>query len=329
MTHRYPTLIVLFLGLAIGAILQAQASPPLVDIPTPAANPNKNIEVYFSGESRPTRKYLQYRYLSASKRGYDDPNALVVQLRAQAAAIGADGLILFELQKRVEGGYVADTYVETPMMDMNALAFVYPENISFVPGQIKVRTFFKADKTDAWQQISRHEMGLSGALLKQEPETPLKWVQWYEDRRHRLLVEDPNVLRATNDDYGRPYTRVLAVNNWRVRILYHRNTRRIEKLRINDPQTDHTEVIAYHYDGPQGQATSREFIPPAADLVGRIVEYPEYAPDGSLKALLYVRKKENTTEQFLRVEFEYYTEAQWYEHIQAIVREQWGEAEEE
>lgn len=329
MAYRYPTFVILLLGLAIRTLLQAQASPPLVDIPTPAANPDKTVEIYFSGESRPTRKYLQYRYLSASKRGYDDPNALVVQLRAQAAAIGADGLILFELQKRVEGGYVADTYVETPMMDMNALAFVYPENISFVPGQIKVRTFFKADKTDAWQQISRHEMGLSGALLKQEPETPLKWVQWYEDRRHRLLVEDPNVLRATNDDYGRPYTRVLAVNNWRVRILYHGNTRRIEKLRINDPQTGHTEIIVYHYDDPEGRATSREFIPPAADLVGRIVEYPEYAPDGNLKALLYVRKKENTTEQFLRVEFEYYTEAQWYEHIQAIVREQWGEAEEE
>jgi len=292
----------------------------LLDVPT--LPHDRNLEVYFSGESRPAKSYLHLKYLSASKKGYDDVNTLVLDLKNQAKAYGADAIIVLETQKKIEQFVSGEYFHNVDVASMDALAVIYPENLQYTPGQLKAMNFFLPDSTgQRWGLAAAQFFTFKGAPTTETGKTAL--ISWWRFNSHQYLLENPNgVNRITIDAYNREKRRYLGGDR-SVRIYYEKETPKIKKLvsfKGGIPQ--HT--ILYHYIPGIERPNSREIYHNLTPET-RFFEYPELDENGKVKAYLYLKQEGGKKAQFLRMEYEYYTEEDWNVHVKNLVFKELGE----
>ena len=324
---RTLTLVLWFTSLTmcgIGQVHQyettASDGTSLLDIPTPPHD--RNVEVYFSGESRPAKNYLHLKYLSAKKKGHDELNQLVLELKKQARAAGADAIIVLETQKRVEQVISGETYYDVDVADMNAIAVIYPENLQYIPGAIKAWNIYVPDSSrQTWQLVSTQSFDFKGIPTTQTGKS--HWLNWWRNASHEFLMETPRVLvRSTRDELNREKKRILE--DYRtVRIQYEKDARNIKLIKTAKNEIS-DRTILYHYAENGKTVASREMYQEQLRDI-RYLEYPEYDENGKIKAYLYLKKQGDKKEQFLRMEFEYYTEEDWNTHVKALVVAELGE----
>ena len=292
----------------------------LLDAPTPPHN--RDVEVYFSGESRPARSYLHLKYLSATKKGYDDLNQLVIILKRQAQIVGADAIIVLETQKRVDQVVSGEDYYNVDVASMDALAVIYPENLQYQAGHLKAWNFFLPDSTgQRWQLAAAQTFNFKGEPTAQTGKRIT--IEWWQFNSHQYLLETPGALfRVTKDGFNRERRRFLAGDR-SVRIYYEKETPQIKKL-VSFKGDIAQHSILYHYTPGIKRATSREIYHNLRpDL--RYLEYPELDENGKVKAYLYLKQEGEKKEQFLRMEFGYYTEEDWNGHVKNLIAKELGE----
>lgn len=303
-----------------------QGSPNLINL---SAQPHQgNVEVFFTGESRPTRLYLQLRYLSATKNGYDDVNSLVINLKEQARLAGAHGIIITETRKWVSQAWVNDVFQEIPKTDVDALAFVYPDSLKFDARLLKAWNLYLPDSTgQSWVFAGAQSFDFDGQPLGAAK--PPRWLQWWFEHTHPYLVENQqNLVRFQKDEMGRTSVRVISPQNTRIALEYTGTTQQVSRLKVSIPEIGQIETITYQYLPESSRIASREFIPALdrATAFPYLIEYPEYDQDGQVKAFLYLKKNNSgVRKQAFRVEMAYYTQQEWEAQVKALIREQWGE----
>ncbi|MFM9947735.1 MAG: hypothetical protein ACKV1O_07345 [Saprospiraceae bacterium] len=324
---RTLTLVIWLNSLAVFGISQkaeyntlAAPAVSLLDVPT--LPHDRNIEVYFSGESRPAKNYLHLKYLTAQKKGHDDLNQLVLELKNQARKEGADAIMVLQTQKRVDQVVSGDVYYNVEVASMDALAVVYPENLQYYPGQLKAWKFFLPDSTgQRWQVAAVQSFNFKGQFAAQTGKKNL--IDWYRFNSHQYLLETPGALiRITTDGFNRQRRRFLA-DNRSVRIYYEKETPKIKKL-VSFKEDIAQHSILYHYTTGIERATSREIYHNLTPNT-RFFEYPEFDENGKVKAYLYLKQEGEKKAQFLRVEYENYTEEDWNAHVKALIVAELGE----
>lgn len=292
----------------------------LLDIPTPPHD--RNVEVYFSGESRPAKSYLHLKYLSAKKKGHDEMNLLVLELKKQAREAGADAIIVLETQKRVEQVTAGETYYDVDVADMNAIAVIYPENLKYIPGQTKTWNIYTPDKNDqSWQLTASQSFDFKGYPGAQTGKS--HWLNWWRNASHEFLLQTPRILvRSVKDELGREKKRLLE--DYRtVRIFYEKQGRTVKSIKTSKNDIS-DRTILYHYAEDGKTITHREIYQEQLPDI-RYMEYPELDENGRLKAYLYVKQEGNKKDQFLRMEFVYYTEEDWNSHVKNLIHKELGE----
>jgi len=300
-------------------LLRADTESTLLDAPTPPHD--RNVEVYFSGESRPAKSYLHLKYMSATKKGYDDLNQLVINLKKQAQTVGADAIIVLETQKRVDQVVSGEEFYNVEVASMDALAVIYPENLQYLPGQLKAMNFFMPDSTGKqWQPVAVQSFTFKGTPSAKTGKTHL--IDWWRLNSHQYLLENPGpLIRVTKDEYNREKKRFLGGERT-VRIHYEKETRKINKLVIFLGGIAFQTII-YHYTPDNKSVASREISLNQAPNI-RHLEYPEFDENGKVKAYLYLKQEGEKKEQFLRVEYEYYTEEDWDAHVKNLIFKELG-----
>ncbi len=307
----------------IQAQMPAQANEStLLDVPIPPHN--RNVETYFSGESRPAKSYLHLKYLSAKKTGHDDLNQLVLDLKKQAQASGADAIIVLATQKTANEFFSDGNsgIVETATMD--ALAVVYPENLKFIPGSVKAwKVHLPGKDGQTWQLAATQEFN----FMEQPASSTgtLKWIGWLKKWNHAYLLERPELVeKVVMGDFNREKKRVLA-DNRSVRIFYKPNStsKEIEKLKISTSNVNE-QTVYYHYTDDGKKVASREMIFDYSPNV-RYIEYPEFDENGNVKGYLYLMQEGEKKEQFLRLDFDFYTEEDWDAHVKELIVKELGE----
>ncbi|MFM9947736.1 MAG: hypothetical protein ACKV1O_07350 [Saprospiraceae bacterium] len=323
-TYLTAIAVLFFSGISeIQAQMPAQTGEStLLDVPIPPHN--RNVETYFSGESRPAKSYLHLKYLSAKKTGHDDLNQLVLDLKKQAQASGADAIIVLETQKTVNE-FFSDGHsgiVETATMD--ALAVVYPENLKFIPGSVKAwKVHLPGKDGQTWQLAATQEFN----FMEQPASSTgtLKWIGWLKKWNHAYLLERPELVeKVIMGDFNREKKRVL-VDNRTVRLYYKPNStnKKIEKLKIATSNVNE-QTVYYHYTPDGEKVASREMIFDYAPKT-RYFEYPEFDENGNVKGYLYLKQEGEKKEQFLRLDYDFYTEEDWNAHVKALVVAELGE----
>lgn len=296
------------------------AESTLLDAPTPPHN--REVEVYFSGESRPAKSYLHLKYMSATKTGYDDLNQLVINLKKQAQAVGADAIIVLETQKRVDQVVSGENFYNVDVASMDALAVIYPENLQYLAGQLKAWNFFLPDSTgQRWQLAATQSFNFKGEPAAQTGKR--NTIEWWQFTSHQYLLETPGALiRVTKDGFNRERRRFL-VGDRSVRIYYQKETPKIKKIvSFKGDIAQHT--ILYHYTPGIERATSRE-IYHNLNPNSRYFEYPELDENGNIKAYLYLKQEGEKKGQFLRMEYAYYMEEDWNAHVKNLIFKELGE----
>lgn len=291
------------------------AESTLLELPTPAHQ--GDVAVYYAGETRPDRAYLPLAYLSARQIGHGNVTTLVYNLKKQARETGADGIIVWPPGVKSETHFYDEWVSTTSVSDMVALAFIFPENLKFIPGLVKSWNVYGTDVTGKrWEKIASQPFDFKGNPIPLEGSRNLfDW--WYKKSNH-FLLESPGIRNY--DSRGRLRSRLFFPDQTKVRITY--NPRRKDSIKaislMKDDNIIHT-TIEYQYEEDGKTIKSRE-IRFAATPATSYIEYPEYDEEGWIKGYLYVMKTEGYSEQCLRMEYEYYTEEEWEAAVEDIVR---------
>ncbi len=280
----------------------------------------RNVEVYFSGESRPAKSYLHLKYLTAKKEGHHETNQLVLDLKKQAQAIGADAIIVLRADKVLEQVFSGESYRGVEMAYMDAIAVVYPEHLQFVPGQVKKWTFYQMDSlAQRWQLMDSVNFDFRGKARHALKKTVPHW--WYY-LSHQHLMEMPDLLaRVARDELNRERKRFFK-DDRDVRIFYKGERSLIVKELKTSVKGIGEYTILYEYNA-DGSIASREIYRENWPMV-RYYEYPELDEAGNIKAWLYLRKMTEKKEPYLRVAFEEYTEEDWNAHVKNLIAEELG-----
>jgi hypothetical protein len=298
------------LGLGPGVLSAQQKPTPLqpttmLDLPTPPHQ--REVDVFFVGETVPAKPYLHLDYLAARKKGHDKPGTLIERLKTQAQGIGADGIIVWPPELKVETVVSGDWMVNSEVMDMSALAIVYPESLQFMPGLLKVWNVYTVDSTgQRWVLAASQPFDFKG---NPKPLSGSRiWYDWWYEKTHHYLLEAPET--KVGDAYGRLGSTLVRPERIRVRVMYETQySKQIKMLRLSS-EGRLLITIAYQYEEDKKTIKSRE-IRFGKKVADSFWEYPEYDAAGQVKGYLILKKTPEKSEQFLRVEFEYYGEEEW------------------
>ena len=299
--------------------LWCQSDPlaTLIDIPTRAHE--RPVEVYFLGESKPSRPYLRLAYIAMGKGDAQNLTHTIELLQQRAQLLGADAIMIMGGTNKVRLVNTGEWVEEQVVSDLEALALVYPENLQFVPGCVKAWHVLTPDSTG----IRWEKKGSQFFTMKGKPDGTvgnIKWLDWWEKRSHSYIMELP--WNFTKDEYGRK-SRIDLPDNLRARVVYTSvESRTIKKLNLFS-SGEALGSITYTFEADGKSIKSRE-ITPAVGNTPTYIEFPEYDATGNITGYLILSKKGSTTEQFLRIEFEYYSPQEWEAKVREIVRVQNG-----
>lgn len=301
-----------------------QAQQPLFPTPQqentmldlPVAMHQDPVDVFWSNETIPAKPYLHLAYLSARKRGFDDITSLVLDLQKQAQAMGANGIIVMEVEKKTETVARADWFENVEVTDMYALAIVYPDSLQFVPGKIKAWKVYEQDKSGTgWKLVATQPYSIKGARLGLVGNQRI--FDWWQLRTHAYLLEAER--KYSRDVFGRIMTSRPRAG-LRAKVTYvnpNSNNPQIKRLRLTS-DAGFTDNIYYYYEADGRSIRYREYR--STTTKDLYVEYPEYGPNGQIKGYLYLKKSGERSEQFMRADAEYYSQEDWEELVQETLK---------
>lgn len=300
--------------------LRSQHAPnaTLIDIPTMAHQ--RPVDVYFLGESKPAKPYLRLAYLSMEKGDAQNLTPTIEGLQGKAQQLGADAIIILGGTNRVRVVNTGEWVEEQVVSDLEALAVVYPENLPFVPGRIKAWHVLQRDSTGRrWEIMGSKLFTLKGQTSSTDGN--IRWLDWWEKRSHPYIMEYPWYF--TKDEYNRK-SRIDLPNDLRARVVYTSpESRLIKKLNLYS-SGELIGSIDYNFEDKGRRIKSREIFT-GADKTRSHLEYPEYDAEGNVTGYLIMLKEGEKTDQFLRIEFEYYNQEDWNAVVQKIIKSQIGD----
>lgn len=318
MKINYLTVCIALLLLPVILSAQYNQDATLLEIPTPAHQ--RPVSVYFAGESKPPKPYLRLAYIAMGKGDAQNLTPTIEMLQQRAQLLGADAIIILGGTNKVRVVNMGEWIEEQVISDLEALAVIYPENLQFVPGCVKAWHVLQPDSTGRrWERIGSQFFSPKGQPSGTEGN--IKWLDWWEKRSHAYIMEFP--WSFTKDEYGRKL-RIDLPNNQRARVIYtSEESRTIKKLNLFSAG-EFTGSIAYAFEDKGKRIKSREIVT-GTDKTRSHIEYPEYDAEGNISGYLIMLKNGEKTEQFLRIEFEFYSPEEWDAIIQKVVKSQSSE----
>lgn len=307
------------LAVLLASRLWSQSAPnaTLIDIPTPAHQ--RPVEVYFLGESKPTKPYLRLAYIAMGKGDSQNLTPTIELLKQRAQLLGGDAIMIMGGTNKVRVVNIGEWVEEQVVSDLEALALVYPENLLFVPGCVKAWHVLKPDSTGMrWEIMGSKFFTLKGATAGASGD--LVWLNWWEKISHSHLLETS--WRYTSDEYGRKSS-LYPTRDQRIKIFYTTETGRIVKKLNLFTQGNFMGSISYIYEKDNKTIKSREIVE-GTNKSQSYLEYPEYDAAGNITGYLILMKNGSKSEQFLRIEFEYYTPEEWDASVQKLLSAQSG-----
>jgi hypothetical protein len=311
----YLTVCIALLLLPVVLSAQYNQDATLLEIPTPAHQ--RPVSVYFAGESKPPKPYLRLAYIAMGKGDAQNLTPTIELLKQRAQLLGADAIIILGGTNKVRVVNMGEWVEEQVISDLEALAVVYPENLQFVPGCVKAWHVLKPDSTGrSWERVGSQLFSPKGQPSGTEGN--IKWLDWWEKRSHSYIMDSPWYF--TKDEFGRK-SRIDLPNNQRARVIYtSTESRKIKKLNLFS-SGELTGSITYTFEDKGNRIKSREIVM-GIDKNRSHIEYPEYDAEGNITGYLIMLKNGEKTEQFLRIEFEFYSPEEWDAIAQEAIKSQ-------
>jgi len=290
-------------------------------LPFPVKAHEKNVEIFFSGVSNPANPFLQLKYLIQTGNGHEDIQPLLDQLQKRAQAYGADGIIVTNVTRRYRDTWRGEVFVQYPLTDVEALAYVYPESVSFVPGQLKAWVEYSyVDSLDTWNEVYSQEYDMKGREIKSDKQ--VIHLNWWLRRNHDNLMYSTNIKKATVfDSQQRPVQR-FPDDTYKIRISYVDDTKRISEIRMDFAQA--SEHIKYVFDETNTRVVKRIF---KTSISNNLIfeEMPHYDDSGNIVHYQVDRIFSGVRKPHFKVKPVYYTEEDFEELLAKTIKEELGD----
>lgn len=313
----------LYIAILTGLSLHAQTLPiraaqsTLLDVPTPAHD--KAVEVFFPISGMPQRPYLHLAYLSARRGMTGNATDLVLDLQRQTQKVGGDAVIILNSAPRTEVIQSFEWVETVDVNTMSGLAIIYPENLQFVPGQVKAWQISVPDSSGrAWKVVTTRNFDIKGNSLDLSGEQ--KWFDWWYNRQ--IISFAGGGAYRREDSYGRIRSLNSPAQQRRMVFTYEAPgaSARIKRKRIHQNGLL-LETHDYHYTEDKKRVAHIE-IAPSHLPNRRFLEFTETDAEGRVTGYLYLLKEGGQSVQYLRVDFVDYTFEEWEDMVEEIMETQ-------
>lgn len=293
--------------------------PPQTLLDAPTTPHNREVEVFFSNVSVPNRPFLQLKYITITYKGHGDVHPTVLELKKEAQKLGGDGIVITNVKKWIHDGWVGDTPYSTLQTDVEAMVFIYPDNLEFQEKMLKSWTLYTHnEEEDKWTETGKVNYAMGGHPTGKEGDTTrLDW--WMERSVERLVTEKQIMGIIQRDDMGREIGYTLASNRSRITISYDTKGRILYLVykRLNqDP-----ERIRYIYDDDD---RIKHRVLSSIQEGYRWVENWEYTDSGEINGFRFNSMIKGNKESDFFIKPTYYTYKEWERHKDAIVESELG-----
>lgn len=218
----------------------------------PLAKQDKELELFFAGESMPEKDYLRLGMLKEARTSYNtNLKSLLDRLKIKAQAMGADAIIVMGAGDTERVNSLGESSYSVPSENMWGLAIRYLDNLQF---EQNVLSHLEVTGLDI---NTKSASGVIDIAPDGSLEAPVKerWMQYVYSHSLEYLMESEQNWRFTKVQVGTPSNLydIIRVQNQvggiksKVRISYDRYDKPTD-LRItylNQRQVNETMVLVY------------------------------------------------------------------------------------
>lgn len=293
------------------------AQSTLLDVPTPAHD--RAVEVFFPISGMPQRPYLHLAYLSTRRGMSENSTDLVIDLQRQTQLVGGDAVIVLNSTTKTEVIQSFEWMETVDVNTMSGLAIIYPENLQFVPGQVKAWQISTPDTSSrSWQVAATRNFDMKGNSLDLTGEK--KWFDWWYNRQ--IISFAGGGAYRREDSYGRIRSLNSPSQQRRMVFTYEGPgaSARIVRRKIYENSLL-LETHHFHFTEDKKQVAHIE-IAPSNLPHRRFLEFTETDAEGRVTGYLYLVKEGGQSAQYLRVDFVNYTLEEWEEVVKRIMETQ-------